>query len=778
MQTNKTKLLNNLVILFVLFMLILNILLFVGCNCSVPESSKNMPLTVEYVASTGGSLKIGEDPNNKNRVSQRVVYGDATEKVTAVPDMGYYFVQWSDELTDSTRLDTNITSNLQFVAEFAVITDVVNITYTTLGSGYVFGYTNQMVQRGTEAQPVKAMLYGNSLPGEIFVRWSDGVTNPDRQDKKITDDMEIVAEFGYTVNYAVQGKGSIVGNAEQAVVWGQTAETVTAVPDKGYRFVKWSDGVKTSTRQDRWVSEPIDVYAIFEWRDTDTFVYHYNYATGNYYENGLTLMRGEVVGTTAIVPTRDYFTFDGWYLDEQFTQRATDSMGRNLLGEEIFNSPSRDLYAKWNVKEHYVVNYKILMVYVTAIDGTFVGNDGKIVDVHYRMSEDLKLQCIELTKLLRDTLNGMLDGLVNFEVHSFFTTQLLSEQNFLNIVNGTCIYANQIPELIGSNVLEEYRSVITFFSFGGESNLSVNWAGTGGEKYATIPIDENVRGYENFIEALADYSGLVSTCVHEFIHTIEFNIVCYEYHHAYNPAVPRQILDKLYLLNQFPSDFYVKLGDNPELWTEECFVETWRNSEKAGVPYGYWTDEIFDVLIKAECINGQPDGYGGVGTVDTGGYIAFSNSNMEERDLWHNLGAPGVQRVPKGSRTTMFFAVPKNGYRFIGWSDGVQDELRVLTDVQKNITLIAYFERLHYTVEYIAGEGGRIEGELIQTLLTGERTTEVTAIPHEGYRFVGWSDGRTGATRSDSIGQNEYDENGDWYYRLGFTVTARFEKIE
>ena len=126
----------------------------------------------------------------------------------------------------------------------------------------------------------------------------------------------------------------------------------------------------------------------------------------------------------------------------------------------------------------------------------------------------------------------------------------------------------------------------------------------------------------------------------------------------------------------------------------------------------------------------------------------------------------------------MFSAESKRGYRFIGWSDGVKDEFRILTDVQENITLIAYFERLSYTVEYIAGEGGRIEGEAVQTAFTGDRTKEIIAVADEGYIFVGWSDGRKYADRSDSIGQIAYDENGEEYYRLGFSVTAIFEKIE
>jgi len=140
-------------------------------------------------------------------------------------------------------------------------------------------------------------------------------------------------------------------------------------------------------------------------------------------------------------------------------------------------------------------------------------------------------------------------------------------------------------------------------------------------------------------------------------------------------------------------------------------------------------------------------------------------------------------RIPKYSRTTWLMAEADPGYRFLYWSDGSTDVLRKITNVVEDITLTAHFERLSYTVEYKAGEGGRIEGETIQTALTGERLQSVTAVADEGYRFVGWSDNNPynyeqHANRTDYIGVNLRNENGELYFRLGFTVTAIFERIE
>ncbi len=44
--------------------------------------------------------------------------GDAAA-VTAIPDAGYHFVQWSDGSTDNPRTDTNVTANLSVTASFA-----------------------------------------------------------------------------------------------------------------------------------------------------------------------------------------------------------------------------------------------------------------------------------------------------------------------------------------------------------------------------------------------------------------------------------------------------------------------------------------------------------------------------------------------------------------------------------------------------------------------------------------------------------------------------------
>ncbi len=55
-----------------------------------------------------------------------------------------------------------------------------------------------------------------------------------------------------------------------------------------------------------------------------------------------------------------------------------------------------------------------------------------------------------------------------------------------------------------------------------------------------------------------------------------------------------------------------------------------------------------------------------------------------------------------------------------------------------------------YTLTYTAGANGTITGTATQTVNSGANGTAVTATPNSGYHFVGWSDGVTTATRTDS----------------------------
>ena len=109
-------------------------------------------------------------------------------------------------------------------------------------------------------------------------------------------------------------------------------------------------------------------------------------------------------------------------------------------------------------------------------------------------------------------------------------------------------------------------------------------------------------------------------------------------------------------------------------------------------------------------------------------------------------------------------AVAEDGYRFVGWSDGVENATRADT-VTESTVLVAQFKKLHTVTFITEGEGGTLAGWTDQTVLDGEKTRSVYASAAVGYRFAGWS---TGESKNSLIFTPTEDT----------VVVARFERAD
>ncbi len=67
----------------------------------------------------------------------------------------------------------------------------------------------------------------------------------------------------YTLTYRAGMNGSIRGQTVQNVEEGEHGTPVEAVPDKGYRFLEWTDGSKDNPRRDMYVDRDLSVSAVF-----------------------------------------------------------------------------------------------------------------------------------------------------------------------------------------------------------------------------------------------------------------------------------------------------------------------------------------------------------------------------------------------------------------------------------------------------------------------------------------------------------------------------------
>jgi hypothetical protein len=184
-----------------------------------------------------------------------------------------------------------------------------DVSYTASEGGSIQGNKTQTILSGKNAESVTAIPF----EGYKFVKWSDGITTATRHDKKVKADINVAAEFeriSLSINYLAGQGGSIQGKTEQVILYGENTEEVTAIPDVGYRFIQWSDGLTTSRRLDENITSELTLTAQFELRE---FIVRYIATTGGYIDGNAdqTVLYGYDAEEVTAVPTEGY-VFARW----------------------------------------------------------------------------------------------------------------------------------------------------------------------------------------------------------------------------------------------------------------------------------------------------------------------------------------------------------------------------------------------------------------------------------------------------------------------------------
>ena len=197
--------------------------------------------TLTYTARPNGSIS-GTSP-------QRVNSGSDGTAVTAVPDTGYDFVNWSDGSTANPRTDTNVIADITVTARFAVKTFTIAASAGTGGSISPSGYVK--VDSGADQTFTITPATGYNATDVM----ADGVaqgTITSYTFNKVSANHTISANFSQnpaqftlTINTVGQGNVSIVPskttyNAEEPV-------QLIATPASGWSFTSWSGDLPGTT---------------------------------------------------------------------------------------------------------------------------------------------------------------------------------------------------------------------------------------------------------------------------------------------------------------------------------------------------------------------------------------------------------------------------------------------------------------------------------------------------------------------------------------------------
>jgi uncharacterized repeat protein (TIGR02543 family) len=201
--------------------------------------------TVTFVAGANGTLT--------GTTSQTVYHGSSCTAVTAVPNTGYKFANWTGTggfitSTANPLTVTNVTANMTITGNFTIKTYTVKfIVADALGGrigGTINGFTTQIINHGQSCSAVTAVPAGNyqfdkwTLNGNLY-----SATNP-LTVTNVTADMTINANFTlnpYTVIFQAGTGGTLTGQTTQYVEYGGSGTAVTAVANSGYHFMNWTD---------------------------------------------------------------------------------------------------------------------------------------------------------------------------------------------------------------------------------------------------------------------------------------------------------------------------------------------------------------------------------------------------------------------------------------------------------------------------------------------------------------------------------------------------------
>ena len=154
--------------------------------------------------------------------------------ISATPNYGYHFTQWSDGNTQNPR-NITVMQNATYTAQFAVNTYSVTVNSNNASMGTVLGGGNYIYQ-------TPATISAMPNYGYHFVQWNDGNTDNPRT-IIITQNEVFSAQFDYnTYTLTALSNNYLAGTVTGGGSYNYTSVvSVLAVPNEHYHFVQWSD---------------------------------------------------------------------------------------------------------------------------------------------------------------------------------------------------------------------------------------------------------------------------------------------------------------------------------------------------------------------------------------------------------------------------------------------------------------------------------------------------------------------------------------------------------
>ena len=200
-------------------------------------------LTVQSSNGANGGVSFSEEGPFENSITTMVVPGTEVTVYTS-PAQQYQLSSWSDGGSGATRTIT-VNDDLAVTAVFSKIlrTFYINVEINDSELGDVTG-------EGYAQEDSYITITAVPRAGARFVGWTDGDMQTTRS-ILVTGDATYTAMFEEIIYFTVEATSNdpVFGHVDGAGIFEEGSQiTLTAVPEEGYAFSAWSDGVLSASR--------------------------------------------------------------------------------------------------------------------------------------------------------------------------------------------------------------------------------------------------------------------------------------------------------------------------------------------------------------------------------------------------------------------------------------------------------------------------------------------------------------------------------------------------
>ena len=409
---------------------------FLFWNDGVTDNPRDIVVTQDstftaYFCQIGYLIVTEVSPAGSGTVTSGGIYhyGD-TLMLEAMPNVGYEFLYWNDDVTDNPR-EIVVTQDSTFTAYFGPLEYLIETEVTPAGSGTVTG--GGIYHYGDT-------LTLEALPhlGYEFIDWADGnTTNP--RTVIVTENHTYTAQFGIqqcsiTAEVTPAGAGTVDGQGIYS--YGSTIHLL-ANNNIGFAFAQWSDGVVENPRT---ILVQGDAHYIAEFDALE-----YEISTSWEPEEGGTVSGGGIYhygDTASLVATANpNFSFICW----------SDGIATNPRNVIVTKSASYKALFYHNGTPQYTVNVLCNDPLLGIVTGGGVYPEGSTIEISARPNDDAiflnwddgNTDNPRQVTVVQDTIFTAL-----FERVEKFTIEVLSENLLMGSVYGGGSYiANQVVNI-------------------------------------------------------------------------------------------------------------------------------------------------------------------------------------------------------------------------------------------------------------------------------------------------------------------------------------------